>query len=436
MLSVPVIIEMIGEAFFAIIDMAFVSRITTNATEAVATVGFTESVMFIIYSIAIGLSMATTAVVSRRTGEKDLEGAAKATNQAIIVGMVTGTILGLIGFVFAPQILGLMGASDKVISQGTYFTRIVFSGNVVIMLLYLINGAFRGAGNASIAMRALLLANAFNIVFDPIFIFGFGPIPALGLEGAAIATTAGRTLGVLFQLYILFNGKSLLKLARKSFNVDWSIIKNLLSVSIGGIGQFLVDTASWLFLMTIIAKSGDSAAAGYTFGFRIIGFTILPAWGLAQAAATLVGQNLGAKQEERAEKSVWKSCWYTTYYLFAVAVVFFIGAEWIITHVFEGEAQVVEYAKHMLQIICLGYLFFGFGMVTSSAFNGAGDTKTPTFINIAIMWVVQIPLAIFLAQVLDMGVYGVFTTIAICHSLHAVVSVQIFRLGKWKTQKV
>lgn len=433
MLSVPVVIEMIGEALFALIDMIFVSHISNSAA---ATVGFTEQMMFVVYSIAIGLSMATTAIVSRRTGEKNLKGAAEATTQAIIVAVVAGGILGILGVVFARQLLNALGAEPEVLAEGLGFTQIIFAGNVVIMLLFIINGAFRGAGNAALAMRALLIANGINLVLDPLFIFGIGNIPGLGVKGAAIATTTGRGLGVVFQLYILFGGKSALKLAWEKMKVNTTIILDLLKVSVGGIGQFLIETASWIFLLRIIAESGTEAVAGYQIGFRIIAFTLLPSWGIAQAAAALVGQNLGAGKPDRAEKSTWKSSWYNMLFLILVSIVFYVAAEPIITYGFTKDPVVVEHAKNMLQILCLGYVFFGFGMVMVSAFNGAGDTKTPTIINVLVLWIIQIPMAYVLAKTLNMGVMGVLITISVCHSIHAVISVLVFRMGKWKKQQV
>jgi putative MATE family efflux protein len=434
MLSIPVIIEMIGEGLFAIIDMIFVSQLGENA---IATVGLTESVMFIVYSIAIGLSMAASAIVSRRIGEKNKEQASVATLQAIFIAIIIGLLLGGFGFFYAEEILRLMEAEEGVIKEGLGFTQWMFASNVIIMLLFIINGAFRGAGDSAIAMRVLLIANALNICLDPIFIFGLGPIPAFGVKGAAIATTTGRGIAVLIQFYFLFISKnSSLHLVLNQIKLEVSVVLNLLKISLGGIGQFLIESASWLVLIRFISELGTNAVAGYTIGFRIIGFTILPAWGLAQAAAALVGQNLGAKQPERAEKSVWRSSFYNAIYLLFISIVFFLAADFIISNVFTDDAEVLPLAVTSIQIICLGYVFFAFGMVLSQAFNGAGDTFTPMAINIACFWVIQIPLAFWFMKSLNMGLEGVLYCIAICHSLHAVISIVLFKHGKWKRQKV
>jgi putative MATE family efflux protein len=393
--------------------------------------------MFIVYSIAIGLSMAASAIVSRRIGEKNKEQASIATLQAIFIAILIGLLLGGFGFFFAEEILRLMEAEEGVIKEGLGFTQWMFASNVIIMLLFIINGAFRGAGDSAIAMRVLLIANALNICLDPIFIFGLGPIPAFGVKGAAIATTTGRGLAVLIQFYFLFISKnSSLHLVLNQIKLEVSVVLNLLKISLGGIGQFLIESASWLVLIRFISELGTNAVAGYTIGFRIIGFTILPAWGLAQAAAALVGQNLGAKLPERAEKSVWRSSFYNAIYLLFISVVFFLAADFIISNVFTDDAEVLPLAVTSIQIICLGYVFFAFGMVLSQAFNGAGDTFTPTIINIICFWVIQIPMAFWFMKSLNMGLEGVLYCIAICHSLHAVISIVLFKQGRWKLQKV
>lgn len=433
MLSIPVMIEMLGEGLFAVVDIAFVSRISVNA---ITVVGLTESVMFLVYSVAIGLSMAASAVISRRIGEKDKPGAGIAAQQAIYIAITVGSILGFSGFFFAEEILVLMDAESAVIADGIGYTRWIFASNVIVMLLFIINGAFRGAGDSAIAMRVLLLANGLNIILDPIFIFGFGPIPALGVKGAAIATSTGRAIAVILQFYYLFKGNSRLKIIFSQLKIQLSIIGNLLKISLGGIGQFLIESASWLILIRFISELGTAYVAGYTIGFRIIAFTLLPSWGLAQAAAALVGQNLGAKEPERAEKSVWRSAIYNAIFLSVVSVVFYLGAEFIVKTFFTDEAKVVELASLTLKVVCLGYVFFALGMVVSQAFNGAGDTLTPTIINIVCFWVVQIPLAIVLMKYLEMGLLGVLICIAVCHSLHAIISIVLFKRGRWKLQKV
>ena len=429
MLSVPVIIEMIGEALFAVIDIAFVSRVSVNA---IATVGLTESVMFIIYSIAIGLSMAASAVVARRVGEKNLKDAAKTAQQAMIIALFVGTVLGIVGYIYSADILRFMGGSDELINEGNGYAKVIYMGNLIIMLLFLINGIFRGAGNTALAMKSLLIANGINLILDPIFIFGIGSFEGWGVTGAAIATTLGRGIGVLFQLYILFTGKSMLKMLRKNFVPCFNTIKQLLKISIGGIGQFFVESASWIVLIKLVALFGSSAVAGYTIGVRIIMFTLLPSWGLAQAAAALVGQNLGAKLSERAEKSVWRTAWFNMYLLLSLSIVFFIIAEPLISLFFTKNTDVIQYAANTLKISCLGYVFFAFGMVISQAFNGAGDTKTPTIINIICFWIVQIPLAYIAVYYFEFGLIGVLFSISFTHTIHALLSIILFKRGKWK----
>ena len=432
-LSIPVVIEMLGEGLFAIVDIAFVSRVSVNA---ISTVGLTESMMFIVYSIAIGLSMAATAVVSRRVGEKDQDGASSSTLQAIIIAITVGLLIGGFGFIYAEEILYLMDATPEVVDEGLGYTKILFASNVIVMLLFIINGAFRGAGDSAIAMRVLLIANGLNIILDPIFIFGFGPIPALGVKGAAIATTIGRGIAVLIQFAYLFGGMSRIKLLTKKIKVQFDIIGNLLKISLGGIGQFLVESASWIVLIRILSGLGTEYVAGFTIGFRIIAFTLLPSWGLAQAAAALVGQNLGAQKPDRAETSVVRSAIFNTVFLLLVSIVFYLGAGFIVKEWFTEEPKIVELASLTLKVICLGYVFFAFGMVVSQAFNGAGDTRTPTIINIVCFWAVQLPLAYLLTQYFDMGMMGVLICIAFSHSIHAVISVAVFRKGNWKHIRV
>ena len=434
LLSVPMIAEMMMEGIFAVVDLFFVSKISINA---VATVGFTESLLMIVYSVAVGMSMATTAIVARRIGEKDHHRAANAGFQSILLASSVGIILGIIGFVFAEDLLRLMGGTEALISEGVGFTRIMFLGNLSIMLLFLINAIFRGAGDASIAMKSLWLANGLNIVLDPLLIFGFGPIPAFGIEGAAIATTIGRSCGVLYQLIHLVNGSSIIKLTVKNLVIKMKTIMELVRVSISGTGQFLVETASWIFLVRLMSLFGTEAVAGYQIAFRVIVFTILPAWGLSNAAATLVGQNLGAKDANRAERSVWRTAKFTMIFLGLISLVFMFFAPPIV-ELFnaDGEAGVLDIGVKGLQIICLGYLFFAYGMVISQAFNGAGDTRTPLVINFVVFWLIQIPLAYWLSVSLGWEANGVFTTIALCHSLQAVISVAVFRRGKWKLVEV
>ncbi|QHT70210.1 MATE family efflux transporter [Rhodocytophaga rosea] len=432
MLAVPMILEMVMESLFAVVDVFFVSRLGVNA---IATVGLTESVLTIIYAVAIGLSMAATAMVARRTGEKNPEAASEAAIQALIIAVIIGSVIGLTGVIFAEDILRLMGGAPELISEGKGYTRIMLGSNVIIMLLFLNNAIFRGAGDASIAMRSLWLANALNIVLCPVLIFGLGPIPGLGIEGAALATTIGRGSGVLYQFYMLFSKRSVIQLNRSNFKFNPDLIGKMLNVSAGGMGQFLIESASWVFLVRIISVFGSDALAGYTIAIRIIIFTILPSWGLSNAAATLVGQNLGAGQPERAETSVWRAAFYNMLFLAFISVGLFVFAG-IIIEIFTTETNVQQYGIQGLRYICAGYIFAAYGMVTSQSFNGAGDTRTPTVINLLCYWVLQIPLAYLLAVTLDLGPAGVFIAIAISFSMHALVSIVWFRRGKWKLVEI
>ena len=432
MLSVPMILEMAMESLFAIVDMFFVSKISR---EAVVPVGLTESLLMVIYSIAWGMSMGATAVVARRTGEKDADGAAHAGSQAIYAGIGISLILGIIGIIFAKKLLLLMGASEAIANENAIYAQIMLGSNLVIIMLFLINGVFRGAGDASIAMRSLWLANGLNILLCPTLIYGLGPIPALGLKGAAIATTIGRGAGVVYQVYHLVKGKGFIRITRKHLLPDATIMVNVLKMAAGGTAQFLVPTIAWGALVRIIALFGDGAIAGYTIGIRIIAFTIMPAWGMANAAATLVGQNLGAQQPDRAEKSVWRSAFLNMLFLCSIAVIFFIFAEPLVM-LFNTEAEVVKYGVECLRYVCMGYMFYGYGMVISQAFNGAGDTRTPTILNIAGFWAFQIPLAYCLAIVFNLGPKGVFSAIAIAESAMAIAAIVLFRQGKWKKVKV
>lgn len=432
MLSIPMILEMAMESLFAIIDMFFVAKVGIHA---IGTIGLTESVITLIYAIAIGLSMAATAIVARRTGEKDPKGASQAASQGIILGVSIAIITGIIGILFPKEILGLMGAEEDLIQEGYRYTQILIGGNITIMLLFLINAIFRGAGDASIAMRALWLANILNIILDPIFIFGLGPIPALGVEGAAIATTIGRGTAVMYQCYRFQSGKGSISINLKKIKLEFSIMLNLLRVSIGGIGQFLLSTSSWVFLMRIVSEFGSEVLAGYTISIRVIMFTILPAWGMSNAAATLVGQNLGAKKPDRAEKSVWKTSKYNMFFMLSVSILYIVFADYIV-QIFTDDTAVIGYASNSLRLISTGYIFYGYGMVMTQAFNGAGDTKTPTVINFFAFWVLQLPLAYISAITFNMGPNAVFISIAIAESVLAILAILIFRKGKWKNIRV
>ncbi|MDQ1557930.1 MAG: hypothetical protein QOD32_990 [Pyrinomonadaceae bacterium] len=432
LLSVPMILEMMMESLFGIVNVFYVARL---GAESIATVGLTESMLTIVFGIAIGLSMATTATVARRTGERDPEGAAVAAVQSIIIGVLTSLPLAVAGLMFAPTLLRLMGAEAGVIQTGSSYAAIILGGNVCILLLFLINAIFRGAGDAATAMRSLWIANLVNIALDPCFIFGLGPFPELGVTGSAIATTIGRGTGVAFQLWILLSGRSRIKVRRKHLRLDMPVMSKLLRISVGGMFQFLVATASWLGLTRIIAIFGSSALAGYTLSLRILIFAMLPSWGMSNAAATLVGQNLGAGKPERAERSVMIAGLSNVVFLGIVAFIFVVFTERIIG-IFTTDASVIAYGVSSLRIISYGFIFYGFGMVMVQAFNGAGDTFTPTVINLFCYWLFQIPLAYSLAIHLGLGARGVFMAIPIAETLLTVLAVIYFRRGRWKVMKV
>jgi len=428
LLSVPMILEMVMEALFAVVDVFFVSRVSVNA---VATVGLTESVITVVYAIAIGLSMATTAMVARRIGEGKKDAAAVAAVQAMVITFSFSLIISVAGFFYAEKILYLMGGDDDLVAEGASYTRIIFAGNFVIMFLFLLNAVFRGAGDASIAMRALWIANGLNIVLDPCLIFGWGPFPELGVAGAAVATNIGRGIGVIFQLFVLFGGNSIIQIGRKHLRIAWSVVKRLFEVSLGGMGQYVIASSSWIFLMRIMSEFGEQAVAGYTISIRMLIFTILPAWGMANAAATLVGQNLGASEPDRAELSVWRSAFYTMLFLLFVSIIYIVWAPDLVRIFHEGPL-VVKYGTASLRIICLGYIFFAYGMVISQAFNGAGDTRTPTVMNFICFWAIQIPLAYWIGITQGLGPNGVFWAVAISETILAGLCIYLFRKGRWK----
>lgn len=432
MLSIPMILEMVMESLFAVVDIYFVGKVSVNA---IATVALTESVIMIVYAISIGLSMAATAMVARRVGENKKEEASVAAVQAIIMTVSISMVFSLVGIFFPRQILELMGGEADLVNEGYRYTMIMLAGNLTIMMIFLINAIFRGAGDASIAMRVLWLSNGLNIILDPILIFGLGPIPAFGVEGAAIATTIGRGTGVIYQLIKLSGPDSIVRVAWRHLRVNAEIIWRLTKIAAGGIGQYMIGTLSWLFLVRISAIFGAEVLAGYAVAFRIIMFTILPSWGLSNAAATLVGQNLGAGQPERAEKSVWKCAFYNMVFLGVISLIFGIWAEWFVS-IFTSEPEVVKYGALALRYICFGYIFFAYGMVIGQAFNGAGDTRTPTIINFFCFWMFEVPLAYFLAITLGFGPQGIFSAIAIAVVLLAVVCIVVFKQGRWKTINV
>ena len=436
LLAVPMILELILESVFAVVDMYFVSHLQNGAKQAMATVGLTESVISIVYTLGFGISMAATAVVARRIGEKDNEGAAHAGAQSILIGIAISIVLSIAGVIFAPSILKLMGAAPDVIKEGTSFARIMFGSSLVIILLFLINGIYRGAGDATMAMRSLWIASGINIILCPMLIYGYGPFPELGLKGAAIATVIGRGTGVLYQCYHLFGGKRIIHLLRHHFKWDTPVIKTLLDVAWPATSQFFIQSGSWIILAWLVSKTGSTdASAGYQVAIRNVVFFILPAWGLSNAAATLVGQNLGAKQPERAAKSVLLTAKYNAIFMGVVMLLFLFFASPIMS-IFTKEAGVHQYGVSALQIIGSGYIFYGIGMVMIQALNGAGDSKTPTIINLFGFWLFQIPLAWILSKGFKMGPIGAFIAIPVAESVLAVAAWYYFQLGKWKNVKV
>lgn len=432
MLSIPMILEMLMESIFALVDIIFVSRVSVNA---VATIGLTEAVVSLVYAVAIGLSMAATAVVARRIGEKDNEGANQTAVQVIFLGVFVAAIISVIGILYPKEILSLMGAESDLIAEGFGYTQVLLGGNLTIMLLFLINAIFRGAGDASIAMWTLVLSNGLNIILDPIFIFGLGPVPEFGVQGAAIATTIGRGTAVIAQLAILFYGWSRIKIAFKDLVLRVAILINIIKVSLGGIGQFLIGTSSWVFLIRIMSEFGSDVLAGYTIAIRVMMFTFMPSWGMSNAAATLVGQNLGAGKPDRAERSVWITGKYNAIFMVLVSIVYLVFAPEILNW-FTEEPEVIKYGALCLQVIAAGYVFYAYGMVIIQSFNGAGDTRTPTYINFVCFWLFQLPFAYLLAITFEVGPLGVYLAIVLAETLIAIIGIILFKKGKWKEFKV
>jgi putative MATE family efflux protein len=433
LLAIPMMLEMIMESVFAVVDIYFVSHLGKHAT---STVGLTESVITIVYSLAMGISMAATAIVARRVGEKKPDEAAHAGLQSIMLALAITLVIGTLGWTFAREILGLMGAEEETIRTGTVYTRIIFGGSAAIMLLFLINGIFRGAGDAMMAMKSLWIANIFNILLCPLLIRGWGPVPAFGLMGAAMATTIGRSIGVAYQVYHLFRGKGIVKFKGLTFQPDLAVLKSIIGIAWPATLQFLIGSGSWIVLASLVVKTGHSdASAGYQIAIRIIMFFILPAWGLSNAAATLVGQNLGAGNPARAQESVIKTARYNMIFMGVVSLIFLIFPQYIVSF-FTKDQAVADHAVTAMRIITMGYVFYGMGMVMANAFNGAGDTRTPTITNFFGFWLFQIPLAFLLAVTLGMGPLGVYIAIPVAETAMAIALFILFRKGKWKTVKL
>jgi putative MATE family efflux protein len=430
LLAIPTILEMVMESTFGVVDAFWVARL---GADAMAAVGLTEAVVVLVFAIAAGLAMAATATVARRIGEHDPQGASVTAVQAIGLGIVLAILMGIAGYTFAPQLLEFMHATPSVVAAGTGYARIILGGNLAIVMIFLINGIFRGSGDAAIAMRTLWMANLINLALDPCFIYGLGPFPKLGVTGAAVATTTGRSLGVLYQLYVLGGGRARVAVARRHLRLDWAVLARLLRLACTAMLQYLIGTASWLTLARINAGFGSPAVAGYSLAMRIVMFALMPSWGICSAAATLVGQNLGARRPDRSERAVWLAGLYNMGFLTLVGIVFVAAARSLVT-VFQPGPLVLPLAVTCLQYVSLGYPFYAWGMVMQQAFNGAGDTATPTWINFGCYWCVQIPLAWFLAQ--HLGPRGVYLAICGAESVLAVVSVILFRRGKWKTVAV
>jgi putative MATE family efflux protein len=432
LLAIPMVLEMVLESLFAVVDVFWVGRL---GADAVATVGLTESLLSLVFAVGFGLSLSTTAMVARRIGEKDPADAAVAGVQAIVVGLATSALIGIPCWFYAPELLRLMGASPHVVAVGSGYARIALGGCGAIVMLFLNNAIFRGAGDAAIAMRLLWVSNIINLILDPCLIFGWGPFPKLGVTGAALATFTGRSIGVLFQFYRLLKGTERIRILKEQVRVDWEVLVRLVRVSLTGILQFAIADMSWIGLVRIVSIFGSAALAGYTIGIRIVIFVILPSWGLSNAAATLVGQNLGAKQPERAEASVWKTGLYNMIFLGTVGVFFSIFAEPII-RLFTNDPAVIPLAVSCLRILSYGNIAYAYGMVMLQAFNGAGDTLTPTIVNFFGFWLLEIPLAYALAIPMGMQASGAYYAIVIAEAAIAMAGILLFRRGRWKLQKI
>jgi putative MATE family efflux protein len=432
LLAVPMILELIMESTFAVVDIFFVGKLGASA---VATVGLTETYLFLLYSIGMGLSMAVTAIIARRIGEKKKEKAGVTAVQSIFLAVLVSLPFAIAGIFFAKDLLALMGGDGWVLEHGYRYTRWMLGGNAVIMLLFIINAIFRGAGDAAIAMRVLWIANGFNIVLDPLLIFGWGPFPELGIEGAAIATNIGRGIGVLVQLWLLFRGGKHIRVLREHLYLHWETISNIVKTSLGGVGQMIIAMTSWIFIMRILAEFGSQVVAGATIALRIMMFTMMPAWGMSNAVATLVGQNLGAKKPDRAERSVWLTGFWNMIFLIGVAIVYFLNSESLVG-IFTANPEVISVGGMWLRIVSYSYFVYAWWMVATQAFNGAGDTVTPTKINFVFFWLIQIPLAYTMSKVLDLGYSGIFWAIFVSETSVGLFTLWLFTRGKWKNVQV
>ena len=432
MLAVPMVMEMAMESIFAVADVFWVAHL---GADAVATVGLTESMLTIIYTAAMGLSIGATALVARRTGEQDPEGASRAAGQSVILGLFVALAIAAVAAPNSSRLLGVMGATDQVVESGVGFTRVMLGGNATVLLLFMLNAVFRGSGDAAIAMRVLWLGNILNIILGPCFIFGLGPFPELGVMGAAVATNLGRGTAVACQLAILFSGRSRVRLNARHLRLDFALMRSVIRLSGSGTIQILIATASYIGLVRILSVFGSDALAGYTIGIRVIMFALLPAFGLSNAAATMVGQNLGAQRPDRAEQAVWTAALYNMIFLGAVGVIFLVGAPYIASF-FTDDPNVQPFAIGCLRIVSLGFVFYAYGMVLTQAFNGAGDTWTPTIVNLFVFWLWEIPLAWWLSSHAGFGARGVFMALTLAYSTLAVVTAILFRRGGWKRTRV
>lgn len=434
LLSIPMVLEMVLESVFAVVDIAVVAQL---GAEAVAAVGITESLMTLVYAVGIGLSTATTAIVARRIGEKSPDKAATSSVQAIIIAICASFVFSIPGYFAGAEILKLMGASKDAISQGKDYTIIMLTGNVVIMLLFVMNAIFRSSGDAAISMRVLLVANGINIILDPCLVFGWGPFPELGVKGAAVATNIGRGVAVLLQFYYLIFGKKRVKIKLNHIKIKINEALQIIKLSLGGIGQMLIATSSWIFLMRILADYSSDVVAGYTLAIRIVIFALLPSWGLSNAAATMVGQNLGAHKPERAERSVWLAGYANMIFLGILSIIMiWIPETFVKLLADDPESNMVLYGTQALRTVSYGFLAYALGMVMIQSFNGAGDTTTPTVMNFFAFWLIEIPLAYFLSKFTSLEYKGVFYAIIIGETILTIVGVIVFKRGKWKLRKV